>query len=103
MLVVLSTFMAEKVSPVPLALIVAGAKKFDPVRTMPPLTPGRACVMLSDVRVGGGAFTVKERVPEVPPAVVNETTCAPTAALAPIWKVAVMVGLFTTAVLPTAT
>src|ERR1700693_2777 len=66
---------------------------------MPPPTPGGACVVPSEVRVGGGGFTANERVPEVPPAVVTETFCAPKAALAPIWKVAVMVVLFTTVVL----
>jgi len=58
-----------------------------------------------DVSVGAdvGALTANVTLPEAPPVVVTDTFCAPSAAVAEIWNVAVMFVLLATTTLVTVT
>jgi len=94
--VVLVTVTLFAVIPVPPKLIVAGVKKFVPVRVTGTLVPCTPAVGLMEVSAGG-AWTVNGMALEVPPEVITETFCAPSAAPAEICNTAVMlVALATT-------
>src|SRR5713101_2536614 len=73
--------------------------KLVPVRVTLTFVPSGPLEGLMVPSVGGGGFTMKVTLPDVPPLVVTETYCVPVAALAATAKVAVMVVLFTSAVL----
>ena len=86
----LATVTALTVTPGLLTLIVAPAIKLFPVRVMGTLVPGLPLVGLIEISVGGKALILKVTAPLVPPAVVTVTFAAPSAAVAPMVKVAVI-------------
>jgi len=89
------------VMPVPLKLMVAGAKKFVPVSVMLlTVAPTLPLVTLSEVSVGGGSTVNWTTLEVVAPFVVTNTVCAPVGAPAAIVNVVVIVVALDTVTAP---